>query len=284
MEWVERTDRTVEAAKDFLLDQLGVDEEEAEFEVLEEPKPGLFGRVRGQARVRARVRPRAPRAKEERRRRTKGPRDGQRNGGGQQGRGGNQERGGGGAQAGDARPERSAEERPARAERTPREQPAEADEASVDPAPFVEPVRAFLAELVEAFGLTAEVRVDVTEDDELDARIEGDGLGALIGPAGGVITAIQELSRTYLQKVAHGGTAPRFKVDVGGYRADRRTALAAYAQDIARQVVETGRPHAFEPMGSVDRKIVHDAASEVEGVVTRSDGEDPARRVVIAVA
>ena len=54
MEWVETTGRSIEEAKDAALDQLGVDETEAEFEVLEEPRTGLFGRVRGQARIRAR--------------------------------------------------------------------------------------------------------------------------------------------------------------------------------------------------------------------------------------
>src|SRR5262245_32408393 len=69
MEWVETTSATVEEAKDLLLDRLGVDEEEAEFEIIEEPTTGLFGRKRGQARVRARIQPKAPRAKDDRRRR-----------------------------------------------------------------------------------------------------------------------------------------------------------------------------------------------------------------------
>ncbi len=63
MEWVETTGSTLDEAKDLALDQLGIDESEAEFEVLEEPKPGLFGRTRGEARVRARVAPREPRPK-----------------------------------------------------------------------------------------------------------------------------------------------------------------------------------------------------------------------------
>ena len=61
MEWIETTAKSVQEAKDMALDSLGVDEAEAEFEVLEEPKAGLFGRVRGQARVRARVVPKSPR-------------------------------------------------------------------------------------------------------------------------------------------------------------------------------------------------------------------------------
>ncbi len=67
MEWVETTGRTLEEAKDAALDQLGVHEDDAEFEVVEEPKSGLFGLTRREARVRARVRPTAPRPKVERR-------------------------------------------------------------------------------------------------------------------------------------------------------------------------------------------------------------------------
>ncbi|MDQ2754673.1 MAG: Jag N-terminal domain-containing protein, partial [Actinomycetota bacterium] len=63
MEWVETTGKTIDEAKDGALDQLGVDEQDAEFEVLEEPKVGLFGRVRAEGRVRARVKPTAPRPK-----------------------------------------------------------------------------------------------------------------------------------------------------------------------------------------------------------------------------
>ena len=67
MEWVETTGRTIDEAKEAALDELGVDESDAEFEVLEEARAGLFGRLRSEARVRARVRPTAPRAKEDRR-------------------------------------------------------------------------------------------------------------------------------------------------------------------------------------------------------------------------
>ena len=81
MEWVEVTAKTVEEAKEMALDQLGVDESDAEFEVLEEPKAGLFGLLRTQARVRARVVPTAARPKTERRER-------KRSGGGSGGAGG----------------------------------------------------------------------------------------------------------------------------------------------------------------------------------------------------
>ena len=69
MEWVETTGRTVAEAKDAALDQLGVDDADAEFVVVNEPRAGLFGRMRGEARVRARVRPTSPRPKRGRSRR-----------------------------------------------------------------------------------------------------------------------------------------------------------------------------------------------------------------------
>ena len=282
MEWVERTDRSVEDAKDFLLDQLGVDEDEAEFEVLEEPKPGLFGRTKGQARVRARIQPKAPRAKDDRRRRGKK-----------------------GSDTGDAAaeapseaasatpapaPKERAERAPApreRAERAPRSTESGSDSAPVpsrDPEEFVAPITTFLDDLAQAFGLTATASVVVTDDGELAASLDGTGLGSLIGPGGGLIDAIQELARTVAQKEAKGGSAPRLKLDVGGYRRDRREALAEFTREMATAVVETGSAHAFEPMGSVDRKTVHDTAAEIDGVETRSEGEDPRRRVVLVRA
>jgi spoIIIJ-associated protein len=80
MEWVETTGKTILEAKEAALDELGVDEQDAEFEIVEEPKVGLFGRLRTEGRVRARVRPSTPRAKEDRRdrrRRTKGSSSGE---------------------------------------------------------------------------------------------------------------------------------------------------------------------------------------------------------------
>lgn len=67
MEWVETTAKSVDEAKNLALDQLGVAEDDAEIVVLDEPRSGLFGRMRGEARVRARVRPTAPRPKLDRR-------------------------------------------------------------------------------------------------------------------------------------------------------------------------------------------------------------------------
>lgn len=73
MEWVETTGKTLDEAKEAALDQLGVTSDDAEFDVVEEARSGLFGRVRQEARVRARVRPTAPPSKGDRRARRPSP-------------------------------------------------------------------------------------------------------------------------------------------------------------------------------------------------------------------
>ena len=95
MEWVEVTAKTIAEAKDKALDYLGVDEAQAEFEILEEPRTGLFRRVKGEARVRARIKPSRPRPKADRRDRRR-PRPGERTGEGR-------ERTGGRSRAGEGR-------------------------------------------------------------------------------------------------------------------------------------------------------------------------------------
>ncbi len=290
MEWLETTEKTVEDAKDFLLDQLGVDEDEAEFEILEEPKAGLFGRQRGVARVRARIAPKTPRPKDERRRRK--PKDGA--GGSRAADGGNAGSSGSGSGNGAGQepaaraPKPAAEDRPARQPRQGRDggqgregrPPAE----PVEPEPFVAPLVGFYEGILTAAGLEGSVSVTITEDQELAAAIDGSRLGALIGPGGGVVDALQELGRTFLQKEAKGGSSPRMKLDVAKYKEHRREQLAAFAVEVATKVRETNTAHAFEVMGSADRKAIHDAVNELDDVTTSSQGEDPDRYVVIAPA
>ena len=78
-----------------------------------------------------------------------------------------------------------------------------------------------------------------------------------------------------------GGHGVRVHVDVGGYRAKRREALAEFARQLAERVRDEDEEQALEPMGASDRKVVHDVVAEVDGVSTISVGEEPRRRVVI---
>ena len=90
--------------------------------------------------------------------------------------------------------------------------------------------------------------------------------------------------RTVLQRHAGSSRNGRVRVDVGGLRARRAEALAAFCRTQAALVREDGEARALEPMGSADRKIVHDTITEEDGVDTLSEGEDPNRRVVIVAS
>lgn len=310
MEWVEVTAKTIEEAKDEALDQLGVDESEAEFEVLEEPKAGLFGRLRSEARVRARVAPTAARPKLERGSRRRGrkdrtdddapapaPGDGvARPNRSAPGRGNDGVARSAGAGAGDhARPERRgrstagppvvAESPTARLGQPTGGQPTHRGETMHDAQETEgdagEVGGEFLRGLIAAFGVRGSVATEVLDDgDTLELAVEGDDVGMLIGPRGATLSAIQDLTRTVAQRSAGDGQ-PRLVVDVNGYRKDRREALERFTREVATQVVASGVVRVLEPMPPADRKVVHDTVNSIDGVRTISEGEEPRRRVVI---
>ena len=84
-----------------------------------------------------------------------------------------------------------------------------------------------------------------------------------------------------LQRQAGSARNGRIRVDVGGVRARRAEALVAFSRAQAELARESGSSRALEPMNAADRKVVHDALSDEEGVETVSEGEDPRRKVVI---
>jgi len=284
MEWVTITAATLEDAKNLALDQLGVAAEDAEFDILEEPKQGLFGRMRGEARVRARVRPTSARAKAPRReaRRDRGPRN---------------ERGGDSRSSRSPR-QRSGERRQRDTDRdsgrdsgrgadreTGREdaRAARRDDAPKVPVTTVsEAATTFLQGVMDAAGLRASVTATV-EGEEIDISVAGDDLTVFVGPKGATLTALQDLTRVVSQRRL-GDHDTRLRIDVGGYRERRREALGRFAMKVAQDVMESGTPRILEPMNSADRKIVHDTLATVAEVVTHSEGDDPFRRVVVSAA
>ena len=285
MQWVETTGKTIDEAKGLALDQLGVAEDDAEFEIVEEPRAGLFGRVKGEARVRARVRPTAVRPKIERRDRKKSRDPGDQPGSGQSGSG----QSGSGQPAdtvksprGDAASkQRSPQQRPAQPRREPAAQ-ANREESAVSAQQVGEEAKKFLTDLVAAFNL--EGTVDLREDgDDLELTVSGSDLGLMVGPRGNTLLAVQDLTRVASQRRL-GDHDTRLRVDVGGYRERRREALSRFANQVAEQVVASGEARALEAMSSADRKVIHDVLTDNTAVITRSEGEDPNRRVVIAPA
>ncbi len=143
-----------------------------------------------------------------------------------------------------------------------------------------EKAREFLSGLLREFGLEATVAVSKIDDETVQVAATGGDLGLLIGPRGNTLAAVQDLTRTYVQRQTETRT-DRIIVDVGGYREKRAAALKRFTLSIVEEVKASGEERALEPMSPADRKVVHDTVTEIDGVVTRSDGLEPDRYVVI---
>ncbi len=119
------------------------------------------------------------------------------------------------------------------------------------------------------------------EDEILEVQVSGAELGLLIGPKGQTLQAIQELTRTVVQRRSVARTT-RILVDIAGYRQRRKEALARFTKQLVDDVVGSGSQRVLEPMNSADRKVVHDTTvNSLTGARTISEGEEPNRRVVI---
>ena len=152
------------------------------------------------------------------------------------------------------------------------------DREPATPEEVAEVAEDFVRGLLGAMGLEAEVRSSV-EGESAFIDVAGESLGVLIGRRGQTLDALQELARTAVQRRLR--SRVRLLVDVEGYRARRRTSLAEYAKQIAERAKQRGTEIELEPMNSFERKIVHDAVAEVEGATSFSEGEEPARKVVV---
>jgi spoIIIJ-associated protein len=136
----------------------------------------------------------------------------------------------------------------------------------------------YLEVLLDIADLDGDIDIDV-EGDRAAVSVVGDGLDRLIGPDGATLDALQELTRLAVHRVT--GVRSRLMLDVGGHRARRRAELSKLGAEAAHRVAETGETERLDPMTPFERKIVHDAVAEVDGVETESEGEEPQRRIVI---
>jgi spoIIIJ-associated protein len=301
VEWVEITGRTLEEARELALEALGVAESDAEVVVLSEPRPGLFGRMRGEARVRARVQPVGPRPKRTRRPRRRSDGSGEHDGRSSSSAGASNGADSGGSSGRSNSSRRRSQRSPAKATtnsdgdrsanvetpagngavRTETEEFTMAEEVTL--AEQGDAARQFLEGLLDAFGLEGDVSSRELDEETVEVAATKGELGLLVGRRGTTLAALQEVTRTVVQRRFPGKT-DRIVVDVGGYRQRRIEALQRFTHDVASQVLESGAERSLEPMSPADRKVVHDTVNEIEGVVTRSEGEDAQRHVVIAPA
>jgi spoIIIJ-associated protein len=138
----------------------------------------------------------------------------------------------------------------------------------------------YIEGLLDVADLDGDIDMDV-EGDRPVVSVVGATLTELVGPKGEVLEALQELTRLAVHRQT--GTRSRIMLDVGGYRARRRQELAELGRTAAEEVSRTGVPQRLDAMTPFERKVVHDAVAAA-GLRSESEGEEPARRVVVLPA
>jgi spoIIIJ-associated protein len=136
----------------------------------------------------------------------------------------------------------------------------------------------YLERLLDILDVDGDIDLDV-EGDRASVAIVGGRLNDLIGAEGATLEALQELTRLAVAQST--GVRSRLMLDVGGFRAKRRSDLTALAGEVARRVGSSNQPERLSPMNPFERKVVHDVIASVAGVHSESEGEEPHRRVVV---
>ena len=137
----------------------------------------------------------------------------------------------------------------------------------------------YIRNILKNMGISAELNVEPSEEGCV-IDITGDTTGTVIGRRGETLDAIQ-----YLASMACNRSDKdyyRITVDCCGYREKRKAILEELAVKISKTVLRTGRTTVLEPMNPYERRIIHSAVAEIEGVTSHSTGEEPYRKVVIS--
>jgi spoIIIJ-associated protein len=301
-EYVDVRGPSVETAITAGLEELGLaSQEEADIEVLQEPTRGFLGIGGEDAVVRIRRRQQEPSSRGRRSRGSGGDRRSRGSAGGtkpdSEGRSSEKGSNSGAAGSSGSRDGRSREDgggrnggsrsRASKQSRGGRDRSrsgggerTRTDDREVIPVDEQsEEIKGFLTGLLESFGLEGEVTTRI-EEDVIYADVAGEQTEALVGTKGAILQSVLELCRTIVQRKTQQGA--RIRLDIAGYTERRREALRIYARRLADKVLEEGGEIMLEAMNSADRKVVHDTVSEIDGVRSYSEGEEPHRSVIVA--
>lgn len=153
---------------------------------------------------------------------------------------------------------------------------------SVDGAVYEKAAKDFLVQMFAAMNMEVEIKTSFQESEkELSVDMAGADMGILIGKRGQTLDSLQYLVSLVVNKDCEGYV--RVKLDTENYRSRRKETLESLAKNIAYKVKRTRRSVSLEPMNPYERRIIHAALQSDKYVVTRSEGEDPFRHVVIAL-
>ena len=235
---------SIEEAKAKAVQSFGVDEDKIVFTVIEDVKKGLFGRIKSEAKVEAVYEEPAAKPLEE-----------------------EKETG----NSYEAVKETVNEDNET--------EPEEAKEPVEVPEEKIEICKAFLEKTLTKMGI--EYKLDVkAEDGGIFIDILSDGSGTIIGRRGETLDSLQYLCSLVVNKSE--GDYIRITLDSCGYRAKRTETLKQLAQKISNKVMRTGRSTVLEPMNPYERRVIHSEVAAIEGVNSKSIGDEPYRKVIIS--
>lgn len=257
------TAKSIEEAKHLAAEKFGVSEYQIVYRILEEPKKGLFGKIKREAQVEA--------VYEE--------------------------------PAAAAAPETPAETPVAPVSQPVQEAVSSVEEIVIDKddnsptrgmeseaiedilteenmTPGLLRARQYIADIYAAMGITVTITTMRTANGiRMELRSDNKS-GTIIGRRGETLDSIQYLASILVNKDSEDYC--RLLLDSNGYREKRRKTLEQLAEKIARSVLRSGRSTTLEPMNPYERRIIHSKISEIEGVTSKSVGEDPYRKVVVS--
>ena len=163
----------------------------------------------------------------------------------------------------------------------------EAEEKKAEPKEFVkieesviEETRQYLEKLFAAMEMEADI--DITVDDQtrtMNIDVEGPEMGIIIGKRGQTLDSLQYLISLFVNKKSD--SYIRIKLDTENYRERRRETLENLAKNIAYKVKKSRRSFSLEPMNPYERRIIHSTLQNDKYVTTKSEGEEPYRKVVV---
>ncbi len=280
MDWVEVQGKTVALAVDVAMGELGLtNKEDAQIEIIQEPKASILGMGGKDAIVKVTKAP-------NRRRRSRGRGKGGQGSDNQSSQQGNKSGSSGGGGNKPKPQQQQKKQNTSGSKSKPAQSKGDREKVQRDDRPEAAPIEeqakvaaGFLTGLLDAFGLEGEVTTRI-DDGVLYLDVAGEQTEALVGSKGSVMYSVLELTRTVVQRKTYG--APRMRIDIAGYAERRREALKIYTGKLAAQVIEDENEIMLEAMNAADRKVIHDAVAEIEKVRSFSEGEDPRRAVVLA--
>jgi len=151
--------------------------------------------------------------------------------------------------------------------------------APVDSA-IVDKTKVYLEQLFKAMDIETEISIEFdAENNNMNVNLEGPEMGILIGKRGQTLDALQYLISLFVNKESE--SYIRLKLDTENYRARRKDTLENLAKNIAFKVKRSRRSITLEPMNPYERRIIHSALQNDKYVATRSEGEEPYRKVVV---